>query len=56
VADPHGQLLYKASHEEEETAVVECDLDILDDVRCNWPFFRDRRIDSFGDLQKRFID
>jgi N-carbamoylputrescine amidase len=56
VADPHGQLLYKGSHEEEETAVVECDLDYLDDVRCNWPFFRDRRIDSFGDLQKRFID
>ncbi len=56
VSDPYGQLLYKASHEEEETAVVECDLDCLDDVRCNWPFFRDRRIDSFGDLQKRFID
>jgi N-carbamoylputrescine amidase len=56
VADPAGQLLAKASAGEEEVLVVEVDLDALDVQRTHWPFFRDRRIDSYGDLQRRFID
>lgn len=56
VADPHGQVVHKAPAEVEEIAVVEVDLEGIDDVRCNWPFFRDRRIDSYGDLQKRYLD
>ncbi|MEZ5278348.1 MAG: carbon-nitrogen hydrolase [Opitutaceae bacterium] len=56
VADPHGQLLHKSPHDREEVAVVDVDLESIDDVRCNWPFLRDRRIDTYGDLQKRYID
>ncbi|TVR51112.1 MAG: acyltransferase [Puniceicoccaceae bacterium] len=56
VADPHGQLLAKGSSDREEILLVECDLGYLDDVRCNWPFFRDRRIETYAGLQKRFLD
>ena len=41
---------------EEEILIVEVDLDALDTQRTHWPFFRDRRIDAYGDIQKRFID
>ncbi len=54
VADPSGQVLARAPHDREEVVVVACDLDRIDDVRRNWPFFRDRRIDAYGDLTKRF--
>jgi N-carbamoylputrescine amidase len=56
VADPSGQIMTKASASEEEVLVVEVDLGALDVQRTHWPFFRDRRIDSYGDLQRRFID
>jgi N-carbamoylputrescine amidase len=56
VADPNGNLLAKASHDREETLVVECELDKIDIVRTHWPFLRDRRIDAYEDLTKRFRD
>jgi len=55
VADPLGRVVYKAPFEKEEVSVVEVDLDSIDEVRCNWPFFRDRRIESYADLQKRYL-
>ena len=56
VANPFGKLLYQASHEEEETIVLELDLDQTDVYRTHWPFLRDRRIDSYQQITKRFID
>ncbi len=56
VVDPAGQIIAKASVSEEEILLIEADLDALDTQRTHWPFFRDRRIDAYGDLQKRFID
>ena len=56
VADPYGQVIHKASAEKEEVSVVEVDLESIDEIRCNWPFFRDRRIDSYADIQKRYRD
>jgi N-carbamoylputrescine amidase len=56
VADPNGNVLARASHEQEETLLVECDLDRIDVVRTHWPFLRDRRIDAYGDLTRRYID
>ncbi|MCU0376513.1 MAG: carbon-nitrogen hydrolase [Chitinophagaceae bacterium] len=56
VSNPFGSLLYKASHAEEETAVVEIDTTKTDRYRTHWPFLRDRRIDSYDLITKRFID
>ncbi|MCA9146286.1 MAG: carbon-nitrogen hydrolase [Planctomycetaceae bacterium] len=56
VADPYGQVVARASHDSEETLIVECDLNTLDTARTHWPFLRDRRIDAYAGLQKRFID
>lgn len=56
VSNPFGTLLYKASHTEEETAVVELELDQSDHYRRHWPYLRDRRIDSYSPICKRFID
>lgn len=56
VANPFGTLLYKASHEEEEVHVQEIDLQQSDQYRTHWPFLRDRRIDSYQPITKRFID
>ncbi len=56
VADPSGNLLAKASHDREELLLAECDLDQIDFVRTHWPFLRDRRIDAYGDLQKRYLE
>ena len=56
VSDPFGRLVKRASHTEEETLVVPCDLSRLDTVRQNWPFFRDRRIDAYGNLTRRYLD
>ncbi|BDU75776.1 carbon-nitrogen hydrolase [Mesoterricola sediminis] len=56
LADPFGRILLEASHDKEEILVGEVDLRHLEDVRRNWPFFRDRRIDAYGDLPRRFID
>ncbi len=56
VSNPFGNLLYKASHDEEEVAVVEIDTDKTDSYRTHWPFLRDRRIDSYAQITKRYID
>jgi N-carbamoylputrescine amidase len=56
VADPYGNVLARAAHDAEETLLVECDLDQIDVVRTHWPFLRDRRIDAYGDLGKRYLD
>jgi N-carbamoylputrescine amidase len=56
LADPFGRILAKASHTEEEILVVEVDLGLIEETRRNWPFLRDRRIDAFGDITKRYID
>jgi N-carbamoylputrescine amidase len=56
VSDPNGNLLAKGSHDKEETLLVECDLDRIDVVRTHWPFLRDRRIDAYGDITKRYLD
>lgn len=56
IANPFGSLLYKASHDAEETEVTEVDLSQSDHYRTHWPFLRDRRIDSYAPVTKRFID
>ena len=56
VAGPQGELIAQASNTGEENLVVEIDLDRSENVRRWWPFLRDRRIDEFGGLTRRFID
>ncbi|MDR1631745.1 MAG: carbon-nitrogen hydrolase [Dysgonamonadaceae bacterium] len=55
-AGPQGEILMAASSEKEENRLVEIDLERSETVRRWWPFLRDRRIDAYGDLTKRFID
>ncbi len=55
VADPFGIVLAEAG-EAEETLVVDCDLSRQEEVRRNWPFLRDRRIDAYGSITSRLID
>ncbi|MGH7932324.1 MAG: carbon-nitrogen hydrolase [Candidatus Binataceae bacterium] len=54
VSDPFGEVLARASSSAEETLVVDCDLDRIEKTRRNWPFLRDRRIDAYQDLTRRF--
>jgi N-carbamoylputrescine amidase len=56
LSDPNGNLLAKGSHENEELLIVPCDLGLVDVVRTHWPFLRDRRVDAYGDLTKRYLD
>ena len=56
IAGPQGEFLYRASKDQEENVVVKVDLERSENVRRWWPFLRDRRIDEFGDLTRRFID
>ena len=56
VAGPQGELFYRASEKEEESLVVELDLERSENVRRWWPFLRDRRIDNYTEITKRFID
>jgi N-carbamoylputrescine amidase len=56
VASPFGVVLKKASHEDEVDVVVELELDQTDRYRTHWPFLRDRRIDSYQPITKRFLD
>jgi N-carbamoylputrescine amidase len=51
-----GKILYLGSHDQEETEVVELDLSESDFFRKHWPFLRDRRIDSYQPITKRYID
>ncbi len=56
ISNPFGTLLYKASHEEEETVVTDIDTEKTERYRTHWPFLRDRRIDSYAPITKRYID
>jgi N-carbamoylputrescine amidase len=56
VAGPQGEVLYLGSVDQEENVIIEIDKQRTEDVRRIWPFFRDRRIDYYGDLTKRYID
>lgn len=56
VAGPQGELLFRASDTEESITVVEVDLHHSEQVRRWWPFLRDRRIDKYGEITRRFID
>ena len=55
VADPFGRIIARASADQEEVLITDCDLDKIDETRQNWPFLRDRRIDAYGDITRRFI-
>ena len=56
VADPFGQVIAEASLDQEEILVVECDPARMEEVRRNWPFLRDRRIDAYGPILNRWLD
>lgn len=55
IAGPQGEILAQASHDQEEILIAEVDLKLQENVRQNWPFFRDRRIDAYGDITKRAL-
>ena len=56
VANTFGELMHQSSHEGEDVSVVEVDLDRSNLTRTHWPFLRDRRIDAYGEMTKRFSD
>jgi N-carbamoylputrescine amidase len=56
VAGPGGNMLARASHDQEVTLLATCDLAAIACVRQNWPFLRDRRIDTYAPLASRFLD
>jgi N-carbamoylputrescine amidase len=56
VSNAFGRVIFQASHDQEEVAIVDLDVDSSEYYRKTWPFFRDRRIDSYGDITKRFND
>lgn len=56
VSNPFGTVIYKASHDVEEIKVVDLDLSLTDRYRTHWPFMRDRRIDSYLPITKRYLD
>ena len=56
VRHPFGRIIAEASHDKEEILVGEIDLKALEDTRRNWPFLRDRRIDSYAPISNRMID
>jgi len=56
VSNAFGRVIFQASHDQEEIAIVAVDVDSSEYYRKTWPFFRDRRIDSYGDITKRFND
>ncbi|MDP9053056.1 MAG: carbon-nitrogen hydrolase [Acidobacteriota bacterium] len=55
VSDPFGRILAEASHDQEEILIVECDPAQMEEVRRNWPFLRDRRIDAYSGITSRFL-
>ena len=56
VADPFGIVVKEGSRTEEEILVVECDRARVEEIRRNWPFLRDRRIDAYAPITSRFLD
>src|SRR5512132_1811353 len=55
IADPFGRIIAQASTDKEEILIAECDPRKMDEIRRNWPFLRDRRIDAYGPLTNRWI-
>ena len=56
ISEPNGKVIQRASIDQEQVIVHPCDLEKVEFSRTHWPFLRDRRIDAYGDLTKRFID
>jgi N-carbamoylputrescine amidase len=56
ICDPQGVMLAEAAHSKEEIIYADVDTQHLETIRRNWPFLRDRRIDAYGDITKRFLD
>jgi N-carbamoylputrescine amidase len=56
IADPAGEVVARASADRDEVLVAEIDLGLVETQRTHWPFLRDRRIDAYGDLGRRFLD
>jgi N-carbamoylputrescine amidase len=56
VADPFGQVIAQASCDREEILIAECDPHRMEEVRRNWPFLRDRRIDAYAPILQRWLD
>jgi N-carbamoylputrescine amidase len=56
LADPFGRVIAKASHDAEEIVLGEVDLGLIEETRRHWPFLRDRRIDAYAPITKRFLD
>jgi N-carbamoylputrescine amidase len=56
IADPFGQVIAQASCDQEEILIAECDPRRMEDVRRNWPFLRDRRIDAYAPILQRWLD
>jgi N-carbamoylputrescine amidase len=54
ISDPFGEIIYQAPHHEESVSVAEIDLNLTEYYRSHWPFFRDRRIDAYKAITKRF--
>jgi N-carbamoylputrescine amidase len=56
VCDPGGRIMAKGSVDQEELVIAECDLGLVDVQRTHWPFLRDRRIDAYGEITRRYLD
>jgi N-carbamoylputrescine amidase len=56
ICDPYGNILSKASDNQPEVVIAECDLTLVETARTHWPFLRDRRIDAYEGLQRRCLD
>lgn len=54
ICDPQGIIIAEASHDKEEILIAQVDLDRIEYIRRNWPFLRDRRVDAYGEVTKRF--
>jgi N-carbamoylputrescine amidase len=56
IADPFGRVIAKASHDREEILIAEVELQLIEETRRNWPFLRDRRIDAYAPITRRFLE
>lgn len=55
VSDPFGEIIHRGDHEKEENIIVSCDLNKIEETRHGWPFLRDRRIDAYQDITRRYL-
>ncbi len=56
LADPFGRIVAKAGHDREEIVLGEIDRALIEETRRNWPFLRDRRVDAYAPITRRFLD